>query len=1145
MGVYKRRNVISLAEQKAYWQKQLCGELPVLEVPLNYLRSQVQSFVRAKEAIKLDEQCLVELQKFCTRENVTLFITLLTTFKVLLLRYTGQEDIIVGSMSVDSMRKVEESGGEEFANLVALRTNLTSPLNAKELIMRVARTVAGAVENRDYPFEALVEDVSSEEYLTRAPIFQVMLILCNVPCCISETPISKVELAKIEERSVRCDVVVLAFEEGGVLNLSCEYNAELFEPALIRRMLRHFQTLLSSIVANPDRCISTLPLLTKAERHQLLVEWNDTKAEYPQSKCVHQLFEAQVERTPDAVAVVFEEQQLTYRELNTKANQLAHYLQASGVGPEVLVGICTERSLEMIVGLLGILKAGGAYVPLDPTYPFESLSFILEDVQPPVLLTQKRLLEEIPSQWDAQVICLDSDWEAIAQESVENPVSKLTVENLVYVIYTSGSTGMPKGVMIAHQGLCNREPEFRLYHVRPDNRVLQFASLSFDTSVSEVFMALLAGAALCLEQDSLLLGPALINVLRNKGITTVTLPPSVLATLPAEEFPALQTLIAAGEACTANLVATWGPGRRFLNAYGPTEATVCATVAECVDDNHKPPIGRPVPNKQVYLLDQHFQLVPIGVPGELYIGGVGLARGYLNRPELTAEKFIPNPFSQKPGARLYKTGDLACYLPDGKIEFLGRIDHQVKLRGFRIELGEIEAVLVQHTGVRETVVITRDYAPGDQRLVAYVIPHQQVPTTSELRRFLKQKLPDYMIPSAFLLLDALPLTPNGKVDRRALPVPDQARPEQEGAFIAPQDTLEHQLTKIWEQVLGIQPIGVTDNFFELGGNSLLAVRLFAQIQEVFGKALPLATLFQAPTSKQLTNILRSEGFSAPIQSLVPLKLGGKKPPLFCIRGILHYHDLARHLPPDQPVYGVYLQDEVELLLAGRLEKQLSVLTSVAELATQYLKEIQTLHPVGPYFLAGESFGGLVAFEMAQQLHVQGEKVAMLALFDTQAPGAVKKLLWRERVCLHLGNLFREGFTYALKKAKFNIDESQDRLVSTISKIHRKFNQSLGLPWIGYLQEVAQPDIRDQVVAQARANYLPRPYLGKVILFRALERDKFDPYYTDPQLGWGELPIGELAVHHVPGAHLTMLREPHVRVLAERLTDCLDKAQANM
>ena len=382
------------------------------------------------------------------------------------------------------------------------------------------------------------------------------------------------------------------------------------------------------------------------------------------------------------------------------------------------------------------------------------------------------------------------------------------------------------------------------------------------------------------------------------------------------------------------------------------------------------------------------------------------------------------------------------------------------------------------------------------------------------------------------------------MDRRDLPAPNPARPDQERAFVAPHDPLELQLTKIWEQILSIQPVGVRDNFFELGGNSLLAVRLFAQIQEVFGKAISLATFFQAPTVEQQADILRFERFAAPIQSLVPLKAGDAKPPLFCIRGLLHYQDLARHLAPEQPVYGVYLQDEVEILLAGRLKAQLSALTNVAELATQYLKEIQTLQPVGPYFIAGESFGGLVAFEMAQQLYVQGEKVAMLALFDTEVPGRGKEMPWRQRASLHLGNLLREGSAYALKKAKRNLDQSQGRLASTISKIHRQFNHLLGLWWPDYLQQ-AQLDIRDQVVIQARANYLPRPYPGKVILFRALERDKFDPYYTDPQLGWGELPIGIFEVHHVPGDHLSMLREPHVRVLAEKLTDCLDEAQANV
>ncbi|MHC5780000.1 non-ribosomal peptide synthetase, partial [Nostoc sp.] len=477
---------------------------------------------------------------------------------------------------------------------------------------------------------------------------------------------------------------------------------------------------------NPQQPISELSLLSKVERHKFLVEWNNTQVDRPHDKCIHQLFEAQVEQTPDAVAVVFQDQQLTYRDLNRHANQLAHYLQALGVGTEVPVGICTERSLEMVVGLLGILKAGGAYVPLNPTSPLERLSFMLEDVQAPVLLTQERLLEELPAHW-AQVICLDSDWEVIAQENKENPVSEVTAKNLAYVIYTSGSTGKPKGVLIAHQGLCNlAQAQIQTFDVRSDSHILQFASFSFDASVSEIFMALCSGARLCLgTSEELLPGPALIQLLRQQAITHATLPPSALAVLPVEKLPALQAIIVAGEACGSGLVAQWSNGRRFFNAYGPTEVTVCATIAECTSSEAQPPIGRAIANTQIYILDRHLQPVPIGVPGELHLGGVGLARGYLNRPDLTAQKFIPNPFSQEAEARLYKTGDLARYFPDGNIEFLGRIDDQVKIRGYRIELGEIEAKLAQHPHVRSTVVMARENQLGDKRLVAYIVPEQE------------------------------------------------------------------------------------------------------------------------------------------------------------------------------------------------------------------------------------------------------------------------------------------------------------------------------------------------------------------------------------------------------------------------------------
>ncbi|BAZ08944.1 non-ribosomal peptide synthase [Calothrix sp. NIES-4071] len=610
-------------------------------------------------------------------------------------------------------------------------------------------------------------------------------------------------------------------------------------------------------------------LLIETEQYKLLVEWNNTQSDYPIDKCIHELFEEQVKRSPNSIAVVFEGEQLTYGELNAKANQLAHYLQALGVKPEVLVGICVERSLEMVVGLLGILKAGGAYVPLDPTYPNERLAFMLEDASVPVLLTEATLVEKF-AQHQAHIVCLDFDREEITQHSKENLVSRVMPDNLAYVIYTSGSTGKPKGVLVAHNSVCNLvTAQKQLFDVQLNSRVLQFASFSFDASVWEIFMALASGATLVLAtQDSLMPGPSLIELLRDKAITTITLPPSVLAVLPVEEFPALRTIIVAGEACSSNLVARWAPGRQFFNAYGPTESTVCTTVALCSSGSQKPPIGRPIANTQVYVLDENLQPVPIGVSGELYIGGDGLARGYLNRPDLTAEKFIPNPFSNQPDSRLYKTGDLARYLKDGNIEFLGRVDNQVKIRGFRIELGEIEAVLSQHPAVLETVVVAREDIPDRKYLVAYIVPSNSgAISRRDLRGFLFEKLPDYMIPRVFLMLDALPLTPNGKVDRRALheyaetinmkksntnisnvkmDIPPQHKRGGTALKTTQSDSIHSTLRSLMAKLLQIESseIDVSATFLEMGTDSLLLIEAMRSIQSNFGVQIEVQQFFE-------------------------------------------------------------------------------------------------------------------------------------------------------------------------------------------------------------------------------------------------------------------------------------------------------------
>ena len=612
------------------------------------------------------------------------------------------------------------------------------------------------------------------------------------------------------------------------------------------------------------------------------MEWNDTAVDYPKDKCIHQLFEAQVEHAPDAVAVVYEDAYLTYQQLNRRANQLAHYLQGLGVGPEVPVGICVERSLEMMVSLLGILKAGGAYVPLDPTYPPERLSFMLEDARAPVLLAQRHFkMDEIRR--EVKVVHLDEEWERISQESEENPVSGVTEEHAAYIIYTSGSTGTPKGVVIEHRSLVNyAHVAGAAYALKTTDRVLQFATLNFDASAEEIYTCLTRGATLVLRTASMVDSiPLFLEKCREWEITVLDLPTAYWHELTRKIVadglvlhPALRLVIIGGEAALPELVVVWqkhvGSTVQLVNTYGPTETTIVATmywVAESTEAGvavQPVPIGRPIPNAQVYLLDRFLNVVPIGVPAELYIGGAGLARGYLNRPELTAQKFIPHPFSSSPGARLYKTGDLARFLPTGDIEFLGRIDHQVKIRGYRVELGEVEAVLRKHPYLQEALVLAREDVTGSKSLVAYVVPrHDVVLTGSDLRHFMREQLPDYMVPSAFVLLEALPLTPGGKVDRRALPAPDNGRSDLAEGFAVPTSPVHQQLVQIWEELLGVRPIGIRDNFFELGGHSLLAVRLVDRIEQVWGKKVSAATLLAGPTIEQLSMVLTQTDTSVP------------------------------------------------------------------------------------------------------------------------------------------------------------------------------------------------------------------------------------------------------------------------------------------
>jgi amino acid adenylation domain-containing protein len=878
-------------------------------------------------------------------------------------------------------------------------------------------------------------------------------------------------------------------------------------------------------------------LLPEAERNQVMVAWNATAPDAPPAGCVHHLFEAWAKRTPTAPALIHGDRALTYGELNRRANQLAHYLRGQGIGPEDPVGLCLERCPEMIVGMLGILKAGGAYLPLDPAAPAERRAFMLNDAQVWVLLTQQHLRAALPE--GPMVVCLDSKETAIAEQPEENLPGVVTPGNLAYVIYTSGSTGKPKGVLIEHRGLVNVVgAQIRAFGLGPGDRVLQFLALNFDAAQAEVFRALTAGATLCLPPaEASLPGPALIDFLRAQAITTAAIPPSVLAVLPADAtLPALHTLIVGGEKCPAKLAAHWGQGRQLFHTYGPTETTICATMASGWDTERAPPLGRPIANTQVYVFDEYLQPVPVGVLGELHIGGVGLARGYLNRPDLTAAQFIANPVDMASSSRLYRTGDLVRWRPDGNLEFFGRMDGQVKVRSYRIEVGEIEVTLSQHPGVQQAVVMAREDGPGDQRLVGYVVPHQLPgPPAGELRHFLKERLPEYMIPSAWVVLAELPRLISGKVDRTALPAPEPDQAHSLEPQDLPRDQLEFQLTQIWEEVLSAQPVGIRDNFFDLGGHSLLAVRLIARIEQQFGKKLPLAALFQQGTVEELARLLRQQVEVPTDSPLVEIQPHGTKPPFFCVHpaggNVFCYVPLARRLGRDQPFYG---------LKAPIVNGDQDAFPHLEDMAAHYVELMRGTQPEGPYYLGGWCTGGMVAFEMARQLRELGQRVALLALLETDFPTSDRKE--REVDLVRLMAMFakKRGLELATERlVRLSPEEQFAEMMNQAEQANFSPSELEGFAEL--------PRIYGEFAPIAKANarltrkYVLKPYPDRAVFFQSSD-GHVPEGHPDPTIGWRQL-VTDLAVYPVPGNHNAMLREPHVRVLAETLAACLNEQRA--
>ncbi|SMX56129.1 Putative non-ribosomal peptide synthetase [Bradyrhizobium sp. ORS 285] len=842
-AVWQRRwlEETALQRQLEYWTVQLAGAPGSIELATDRPRPAVPSFRGAVHRLTVDQACTAALTRLARQDGATLFMVLLAAFDVLLSRWSGQNDVVVGTPVAGRTRIETERLIGFFVNMLALRCDLSGARTFRDVLRQIKATALDAYAHQDLPFEKLVEALHPVRDLSREPVFQVVFALQNMPQRASGLPGLTLEPFEAEAVTAKFDLELAMSEVGDGLQATLTYATDLFDAATIARLADHFVRLLQEIAARPDARLSKLNLLSTEERQQL-ESWSGNTIASTQDGCLHELFAEQVTRDPAALAVVMEGEELSYGALERRANQLAHHLRTLGVGPDVIVGLCVERSLEMVIGLLGILKAGGAYLPLDPRYPPERLAYMLGDAKVTVLVTQAAVRERVPAT-EAVVVHLDADAAVIADQPETAPLTSCDADHLAYVIYTSGSTGRPKGVMTSHRGIMNlADAQLDRLPLTAGDRILQFASISFDAAVWDLVMSWRVGAALVLAaQHDLMPGEPLRELLERQRVTAVLLPPAALAALPVTPLPDLKILIAGGEACAAELLRPWLAGRSVFNAYGPTESSVCTTVHLCGDER-RPPIGRALPNTRTYVLDAQLAPVPIGVAGEIYIGGVGLARGYLHRPSLTAERFVPSPFAK--GERLYRTGDLARWRADGVLDYLGRLDHQVKLRGFRIELGEIEAALLAQAGVAQAAVVLREDG-GAKRLVGYVVAQPDaVPNSDTLRQQLQRSLPDYMVPSAIVPLAALPLTPNGKLDRNALPAPERRR-ELDGQL--PRNPVETVIAGLFADLLGLEEVGIHDNFFELGGHSLLAMQLLERMRAALGIALPVRLIFMDPT----------------------------------------------------------------------------------------------------------------------------------------------------------------------------------------------------------------------------------------------------------------------------------------------------------
>jgi amino acid adenylation domain-containing protein len=1121
----------AFAKHLDFWKGHLAGAAPC-DLPTDRPRPPIKSYRGATARTRIPRTLVAKLDALTRADGVSLFASVLAALEVLLARYSGQRDIsVLVPVACRSRFRAEEVIGY-FANVLVLRNDVPADVPFRTLLKSVNAEVLAGLLRQDVPFERVIEAIRPERSLSHDPLASVGLSFLPAGGSRLNLPGVIATYEEISNGGSKFDLHLFMADVAGDLTVTTEYNTDIYDRETIERLNEHYVVLLEAIANDPSATIGSLPLMAPAEQRRVLVDWNGTEAPFPSDKTIPALVTDTAKTRPDAVAVTFEGQALRYAELDRRSNQVARCLADLGVAPGTLVGIALERSLDMVVGLLGILKAGAAYVPLDPAYPRDRLALMASDSGLSVLLTEQRFSDIVSS---PAVLRMDADRARISAQS-DAPVDvAIAPEALAYVIYTSGSTGKPKGVEIPHRAVVNFLASMAL---RPGlserDCLLAVTSLSFDIAGLELWLPLMVGAHIELASRATASNGAALKALVESGDVTVlqATPSTYRLMLEAgwRRTSKLKVLIG-GEATPRELAdQLLERAASVWNMYGPTETTIWSCVHE-LERGAPVLIGRPIANTQVYVLDRHLQPVPPGVTGEIHIAGDGVARGYLGRPELTRERFLPDPFSQQPGARMYRTGDLGRLRPDGALDYLGRNDFQVKLRGYRIELGEIEANLATHPAVREAVVVAYEEAPGDQRLVAY-FTSDSPPAFDDLRAHLRAKLPDYMVPARFMVLDRLPLTANNKIDRKALPKPDRATaPGTSRARAMPREAVEFKLRAIWEELLQQTGIGTDDNFFDLGGHSLLALKLFDRVQAAFGIQLPIAALFQAPTIEKLAGLLRREGWQPSWSSLVPIQTSGSKRPLFCVHAIggnvLNYRLLSRCLGDDQPFYGLQARG-----LGGTEPPH----TSVEEMATAYIREMKTVQPEGPYHLCGASSGGTVAFEIAQQLHASGERVGLLSFLDTHVPqppprsreALALSALHRAGMLLdwHLGELLlrspRAGLGYLAERARARLDGINQPIERTMRS--------------------ATPITQRVFEANMRAihAYTPKTYPGSAVML--LSRDMPQRAAFDARLAWADLLLGGLNVRFVPADHETLLDEPVVQDVAQVLGRCLREAQ---